>query len=158
MQAAGLPTSLKGLDALQVHENSTYPVTLELDDEPTTSITEVIPAHLRTCPYSFTVTLPTFSSAVYNLLLLASRQARWPAKIAETLIPQSIPQPFRKALLQQKPTTIRGNTEAPRLSRDICCITSLAFTGQRPKDCRRSFKASAIDTAYKLITTAEYRH
>jgi hypothetical protein len=26
MQAAGLPTSPEGLDALHVHENSTYPV------------------------------------------------------------------------------------------------------------------------------------
>jgi hypothetical protein len=76
MQAAGLPTSLEDLDALQIQENSTYPFTPELDDEPITRTTEVIPAHLRTCTYSFIVTLPTFSSAACGLLLLASRQAR----------------------------------------------------------------------------------
>ena len=115
MQDAGLPTSLEGLDALQVHEDSTYPVTPKLDDEPITSTTEVIPAHLLTSPYFFTVTLPTFSSAAYGLLLQASKQARWFASIPEILIPQTISQPFRKGLLQQTTTT----TEAPRLSRDI---------------------------------------
>ena len=44
MQSAGLPTSLKGLDALQAQENSTYLVHPELDDEPITSTTEVIPS------------------------------------------------------------------------------------------------------------------
>jgi hypothetical protein len=77
MQSDGLPTSPEGMDALQVQENSTYPICLELDDEPITSTTEVIPTQLRTCPYSFTLTLPTFSTAAYGLLLLASRQARW---------------------------------------------------------------------------------
>jgi hypothetical protein len=39
MQSAGLPTSLDGLEALQVTENSTYPITPEFDDEPITSTT-----------------------------------------------------------------------------------------------------------------------
>ena len=39
MQSAGLPTSPEGLDALQVQENSTYPVQPEYDDEPITSTT-----------------------------------------------------------------------------------------------------------------------
>ncbi len=56
------------------------------------------------------------------------------------------------------PTTIRSNIEAPKLSRDLCCITSLAFTGQRPTECYRIFKASALYTTYKLITAAEYRY
>jgi len=76
MQSLGLSTSPEGLDALQVQENSTYPVHPELDDEPITNTTEVIPSQLRTCPYSFTVTLPTFSTVAYGLLLLASKQAR----------------------------------------------------------------------------------
>jgi hypothetical protein len=63
MQSVGLPTSPEGLDALQVQENSTYPIRIELDDEPIAITTEVIPSQLRTFPYSFTVTLPTFSSA-----------------------------------------------------------------------------------------------
>ena len=44
MQSAGLPTSLEGLDALQVQDNSAYPVHPELNDEPNTITTEVIPS------------------------------------------------------------------------------------------------------------------
>ena len=44
MQSDGLSTSLEGLDALQVQENSTYPVRPELDDEPITITTEVMPS------------------------------------------------------------------------------------------------------------------
>ena len=50
MQFVGPPTSPEGMDALQVEENSTYPVCPELDDEPKTSTTEVIPSQLRICP------------------------------------------------------------------------------------------------------------
>ncbi len=92
------------------------------------------------------------------MLLMTSRQARWAVSIPEVLIHQTIPQTIRKTLLQQMPTIIKGNTEPPTLSRDICYITSLAFTGQRPADCHKHFKASALYTAYKLITTAEYRY
>jgi len=158
MQSAGLPTSLEGLDALQVLENSTYPVTPEFDDEPITNTTEVIPTHLRTCPYSFILNLPTFSSAAYGLLLLASRQVRWTSSMPNTLIPQTIAQPIRNALLRQMPIIIRGNTEAPKLSRDICCLTSLAFTGRRPTDCYKHFTASVLYTTHKHITATEYRY
>jgi hypothetical protein len=158
MQAAGLPTSPEGLEALQVQENSDYPIIPEIDDDPHTNTTEVLPTHLRTCPYSFNLTLPTFSSAAYGLLLLASRQTRWTANITEALIPHAIPQPIRKALLQQMPTVIRGNTEPPKQSRDICSITSTAFTAQRPTDCHKHFKAAALYTAFKLITATEYRY
>ena len=146
------------MDALQVMVNSTYPFTPKLDDEPITNTTKVIPTHLRTCPYSFTLTLPTFSSAAYGMLLLASRQTRWSSSIPDTLIPQTIAQPIRKAYLQQMPTTIRGNTEAPKLSRDICCITSSAFTGRRPTDCYKHLTTSTLYTAHKHITAAEYRY
>jgi hypothetical protein len=54
------------------------------------------------------------------------------------------------------PTTIRSNTEAPKLPRDICCVTILAFTVQRLTECYMIFKASALYTAYKPITTTEY--
>jgi hypothetical protein len=135
MQSAGLPTSLEGLDALQVQENSTYPVRPELDNEPTISTTEVMPSQLRTCPYSFTVTLPTFCSAAYGLLLFANRHARWSTNIPASLIPQHIPQPTRQALLQQMPTTIKSNTKAPEFSRNTCNITITAFTGHRPTKC-----------------------
>ena len=74
------------------------------------------------------------------------------------LIPQTISQPTRQALLQQMPTTIRSNTKAPKLSRDICCIAIFAFTGQRPTECYMIFRASALYTAYKLITANEYRY
>ena len=158
MQTAGLPTSPDGLEALQVCENSDYPVHPEIDDEPITNITEVLPTQLRTCPYSFNLTLPTFSSSTYGLLLLASRQARWASHIPEVLIPQAILQPIRKALLHQMPTIIKSNTEPPKQSRDTCCITSLAFTGQRPTDCHKHFKAAALYTGYKLITSTEYRY
>jgi len=76
MQATGVPTPPEGLDALQVKENSTYPAQPELDDEPVIITTQVIPTKLSTCPYSFTTPLPTFITATYGLLLLASRQTR----------------------------------------------------------------------------------
>ena len=91
-------------------------------------------------------------------LLLASRQARWTSNTLDALIPQTIAQPIRNALLQQMPTTIRGNTEAPKLSRDICCITSLALTGRRPTDFYKHFTTSVLYTTYKHITAAEYRY
>jgi hypothetical protein len=56
------------------------------------------------------------------------------------------------------PTTIKSNTKAPRLSRDTCSITSSAFTGHRPTKCYRIFKASALHTTLKLITSSEYRY
>jgi hypothetical protein len=158
MQTAGLPTSPAGLEALQVTENSAYPVIPEIDDEPITSTTEVMHSLLRTCPYSFNLTLPTFCLAAYGLHLLASRQARWATTIPDTLIPPAIPQPIRKTLLQQMPTVIRGDTEPPKPSRDICYITSSAFTGQRPTVCHKHFKAAILYTTYKLITAAEYRY
>jgi hypothetical protein len=77
MQTTGLPTSTDGMHALQVTENSTYPARPELDDEPVTSTTQVTPPQLDTCPYRFTVTMPTYSPATYGLLLIASRQTRW---------------------------------------------------------------------------------
>jgi hypothetical protein len=156
MHSAGLPTSLEGLDALQVQENSIYHVRTELDEEPITSTTEVIPSQLRTRPYSFTRTLLTFCSAAYGLLLLANRQARWSTHIPATLIPQQIPQPTRQALPQQIPATIRCNTEAPKFSRDTCSITNATFTGNRPTEYYRFFKASALYTALKLITSSEF--
>ena len=156
MQSVGLPTYLEGLDALQVQENSTYPVRLEFDDEPVTSTTEVMPSQLRTCPYSFTLTLPVLCSAAYGLLLIASRQAIWSTNISASLIPQHIPQPTCQALLQQMPTTLRSNTKAPKFSRDTCNITSTVFTGHKPTECYRIFKASALYTVLKLITASEY--
>jgi len=92
MQAAGLPTSPEGLGAVLVKENLTYPVQPELDDEPITNTTQVIPTQLSTCPYSFTTTLPTFSTAAYGLIFLASSQTRWSTSIPDTLIPTNIAQ------------------------------------------------------------------
>jgi hypothetical protein len=129
MQTARIPTSPEELDALRVQENSTYPVQTEYDDEPITITTQVTPSQLNTRPYSFTITLPTFSTAAYGLLLLASRQTRWSTSIPETLIPTFITQTIRQAILQQTPTTIRSNIHAPRYSRDACNITSIAFAG-----------------------------
>jgi hypothetical protein len=43
MQTAGLPTSLEGLNTLQVTDNSTYLVWPELDDEPIITTIQVIP-------------------------------------------------------------------------------------------------------------------
>ena len=117
---------------------------------------EMIPSQLRTCPYYFTLTLPTFSSAAYGMLLLASRQAIWTTNIHTTLIPHQIPQSTRQALLQQMPTTIGSNTKAPKLSRDTFSITNTTFTGHTPTECYRFFKASALHTTLKLITTSEY--
>ena len=54
-------------------------------------------------------------------------------------------------------TTIRSNTKAPKFSIDTCNITSTTFTGSRPTECYRLFKASALHTSLKLITTSEYR-
>ena len=93
----------------------------------------------------------------YGLLLLASTQARWSINMHAILIPQHIPQPTRQALVQQMPTTIRSNTEAPKLSRDTCSITSPVFTGRRPTECYRIFKVSALYTALKIITASKYR-
>ena len=109
MQSAGLLTSPEGLHALQVEEKSTYPVRSDFDDDPITSATEVIPSHLRTCPYSFTLTLPPFSMAAYGVLL-AIRQTRWTASILDAFIPTTVTHLIRQAIQQQIPTIIRANT------------------------------------------------
>jgi len=158
MQSAGLPTSPEGLNALQVQDNYTCSVQPEHDDEPITNTTQVTPSQLNTCPYSFTITLPTFSIAAHGLLLLASRQMRWSTSIPDSLIPTFITQTIRQAILQQTPTTIRSNTNAPRHSMDACSITSLAFASLRPTECYRIFKGSAFYTLHKLVTAAEYRY
>jgi hypothetical protein len=101
VQAAGLPKSPEGLDALQVQENSTYSVHPELDDEPITSTTQVIPSQLSTCPYSFTSTLPTFSTVAYGLLLLSSIKIRLTTSLPNTRIPTIIAENIRQAMLQQ---------------------------------------------------------
>jgi len=157
MQIVGFPTSTEGLNALQVEEISTYPAQPELDDEPITSTTRLIPTHLDTYPYCFTVTLPTYNPSTYGLLFLAIRQARWTTSILDTLILTFIANNIRQTLLQQLPTVIRSNTEDPKLSRDTCIITSLAFTRLRPTNSYRTFKASAIHTTIKLLTASEYR-
>jgi len=110
MQTTSLPTSTEGLHALQVEQISSYPAQPELDDEPITSTTQITPTHLDTCPF-FTVTLPTYSPAVYGLLLLASRQTRWTTSIPDALIPTSIANNIRQTLFQQIPTVIRSNTK-----------------------------------------------
>ncbi len=125
---------------------------------PITSTTQVIPSQLNTCPYSFTKTLPTFSTASYGLMLLASRHTRWSTTNPDPLIPAIITQTIRQVILQQTPTIIRTNTDAPKLSRDACNITSPVFAGLRPTECYRIFRASALHTALKLITTAKYRY
>jgi hypothetical protein len=43
MQNAGLSTSSAGIESLQVTENSDYPVTPEIDDEPYTNATQILP-------------------------------------------------------------------------------------------------------------------
>jgi len=92
-----------------MEENSIYPVGPELDDEPITSKTKVTPSQQRTCPYSFTLTLPAFGIDAYGLLL-ASRQTRWTTSIQEALILPTIATPIRQAIIKQTPTTIRANT------------------------------------------------
>jgi hypothetical protein len=158
MQSAGLPTSPKGLDALKVQENSTYPVQPEYDDEPITSTTQVTTSQLNICPYSFTITLPIFSVAAYGLLLLANRQTRWSTSIPGSLIPIFITQTIRQAILQQTPTVIGSNIDATRYSRDAYSITSLAFVGLRATECYRIFRAYALRTFHKLVTAARYRY
>jgi hypothetical protein len=125
MQSAGLPTSPEGLDALQVQENSTYPVKPEYDDKPITNTTQVTPSQLNNRPYSFTITLPTFSTATYGLLFLASKQTRWSTRIPKTLIPSFITQTIRQAIMQKTPTT----------------------------KCYRTFSTYALHTIHKLVTT-----
>jgi hypothetical protein len=127
MQTACLLTSTEGTHALQVEEISTYPAQPELNDELLTSTTRLAPTHLDTCPYCFTVALPTYILSTYGLLLLASRQARWTTSMRDTLIPTSIANNIRQTLLQQLPIVIRSNTKHPEPSRDTCSITSLAF-------------------------------
>ena len=158
MQSAGLTTSPDGLNALQVQENSTYPVQPEYDDEPITNTAHVTPSQLNTCPYSFTTTLLTFSTTTYGLFVLASKHTRWSTNIPDSLIPIFITQTIRQAILQQTLTTIRLNTDAPRHSRDACSITSLSFAGLHPTECYRIFKAYALHTLHKLVTDAEYRY
>jgi hypothetical protein len=157
MQTTGLPTSPEGLDALHANENSTYPVRPELDDEPFTIATQVIPSQLCTCTYSFTLALPMFSSAAYGLILLASRQTKR-TSIPDTLIATYITQSIHHAIMKRIPVIIRSNTEAPKLFRDACNITSMAFTCLRPIECYKIFRASALHTSLKLVTVAEYRY
>jgi len=90
MQTASLPTSTERLHALQGTEISTYPAQPELDDEPITSTTQITPTQLDTCPYCFTVTMPTYNPATYGLFMLAYMHARWTTSIPDTLIPTSI--------------------------------------------------------------------
>ena len=90
MQPAGLPTSPEGLDALQVQDNSAYSVQSEYGDEPITNTTQVTPSQLNTCPCSFTIILPTFTTTTYGLLFLANRQTRWSTSIPDSLIPTFI--------------------------------------------------------------------
>jgi len=158
MQSAGFPTSPEGLDALQVQENSICPVQPEYDDEPITNTIQVIPSQLNTCPYSFTTTLPTFSTTTYGLLILASRYTRWTTIAPDSLIPTVVTQSIRQTILQQTPTIIRTNTNALKLSRDACSITSLAFTGLRPTECYEVFRASPLHTTFKLVTTTKYNY
>jgi len=51
-----------------------------------------------------------------------------------------------------------SNTYAPIYSRDACKITSIAFAGLRPIECYITFRASALHTIHKLVTTAKYRY
>jgi hypothetical protein len=81
MPKVWLPTSTRGLEAVQFTDNLIYAVKSELYDKPITSTTQVIPSQLSICPYSFTLTLPTFSTVTYGLLLLAYRQTMWTTSI-----------------------------------------------------------------------------
>jgi hypothetical protein len=79
--------------------------------------------------------------------------------IPDTLIPTIITQTIRQAIVHQVPTIIiRSNTYAPKLSRDVCNITSLAFAGLRPTEFYRVFRASALYASIQLVTTAKYRY
>jgi len=101
--------------------------------------------------------MPTYIPAIYGLLLIANKHTKWTTSIPDNLIPTSIANNIRQILLQQISTIIRSNTKDPKFSKDTCSGTSLFFSGLRPTDSYRSFRASVIHTSLKLITASEYR-
>ncbi len=158
MQNAGFPTSTQGLDSVQIIAYDTYPADPEIDDEPITGTTDVLPPSLATCSYAFKISLPTYSPSAYGLLLLSSRQAKWTANIPTHLIPQNLHTDTRSAILQQIPTVSRTATNPPKLSRDQCTITCTSFAAHLPTESLRYFRASAIHTLHKLLTSSEYQY
>jgi hypothetical protein len=76
-----------------------HPIQPELDDKPIPNNTHVMLSQLSIYLYFFFIALPTFNTSAYGILLLASTQTRWTTIILTTLIPISIAQNIRQALL-----------------------------------------------------------
>ena len=127
-----------------------------LDDEQIASGTYVTSQHLEGTPHAHVVTLPTFSSAAYELTLLASRQLRWTTNIPQTSIPSWITDSLRQPVLNQSPTVTIANVERLLLAKDTCTIYSKEFQGLNATIAFRIFRAATIMTLYIYLSTVEH--
>jgi len=132
--------------------------TTYLDDEHITHATNPTSKHLQDVPYAYIITTPTFSPTTYGLTLLERRQQRWTYNIRENYIPAWLPETLRKALLAQSPTITRKNVNEPNSADDTCTINCHDFQGLTENTAYNLFKAAAIQTLHKHITTVEHKH
>ena len=89
---------------------------------------------------------------------MASRQLRWTYNIPENYITTWLPHTLRKALLAQTPTLTRKNVNKLNTAKDTCTIHSHDFQGLTTHSAYNPFRAAAILTLQKDITTIEHKH
>ena len=103
------------------------------------------------------IILPTFSPATYGLTLLASRQLRWSTTLPQTSILYWIQDNLRQPLLNQTPTIARANVDRLLPAKDTYLIHTTEFKGITAIVAFRLFRAAAILTLYRHLTTVEHR-
>jgi len=128
------------------------------DDDLISTTTNLTSEHLVDVPHAYIITAPTYHPTTYGLTLLASRQHRWTYNIPNKYIPTYLPETLRKALLAQIPTITRKNVNKPNLAKDRCYIHCHDFQSLTPSSAYNLFRAAAILTLHKHITTIEHKH
>jgi len=74
MKTQGVPTSSEDVALAAIVEPLAGPLYhTAIHDAPITTTTTTTSPHLRQVPYAHAITLPTFSPAIYGLIVLASR-------------------------------------------------------------------------------------
>jgi hypothetical protein len=96
-----------------VIENSGYPITPELNDEPFTDASQVLSTHLSICPYLLTLTLLMLNNAAYGILFFVNKDTIWKTPIPKPLILVYIAQNIRRSLLHHILVIIIANTNDP---------------------------------------------
>ena len=129
--------------------------TTHLDDDPISTATNLTSVHLKDVPHAYIITAPTYHPTTYGLILLASRQHRWSYNIPNKYIPTYLPETLRKALLAQIPTITRKHVNKPSIAKDRCYIHCHDFQNLTPTSAYNLFRAAAILTLHKHITTIE---